>query len=498
MTELSIHFERVTTEATNVVKRSKLDYVYLVDPPAINPFPRQRVVGRIYDEREQTFVGQGAWGADKWWFQNKHRVAQVAPYLHAIITCNEPNAEWLTVNQYIQRWIQICRDAFPSLNTVAGSFSNGKPEPEEAILFASCLQDADYVGFHEYWAPQHWRERERWIGWLMGRYKKFMDHLPPELRDKPIFITECGCDGLSRETLHLPNEEKGWKEYYPSEEAYLADLEAYLELLDDRVRAAFVYEAGPWPRWRTYEIGPSLAQGIINLNRPKEEEAMKIRVLRRATGVVEEMDFESYLAGVVPKEIYPTWPPPVREAQAVWARSWALYQMLHHTQHPGKDYDVCDGPHCQVYGDTSHILTDTSVDRTKGIVMVDSRTGEVVPGFYSKACGGTTEDRWDPKHLVSRNDCPCQNHEWNREGHGHGGCQWGAYYLHEDRGLKTWQEITLFYFENVAFAGNYGADEMDPPPPSDFEKRLHRVEEELASIAEEEAFGQRFLVRKEV
>ncbi len=69
-----------------------------------------------------------------------------------------------------------------------------------------------------------------------------------------------------------------------------------------------------------------------------------------ASGMVaiNHVDLESYIAGVLPKEIYAYWAPETYRAVAIAARTFARYQMLNAGS--GRDYDVGDNQGSQMYG----------------------------------------------------------------------------------------------------------------------------------------------------
>jgi hypothetical protein len=269
MAELSIHFERTETAVADTVRASKLGWVLLVNPPAgSSPFPNQKVLGRFTDDDEGRLLGMGANGADEWWFRHEAQV-RAASYLYAITMCNEPgNGNEANVSAYIIRWCALSRAKVPNMKIYGPNFSNGCPEPQDAGRYANALRCLDYLSFHEYFMPQHWVNATAWVGWLVGRYKKFMANLPADLQSKQILITEYGCDALSLTTLGLTPLEEGWKVHYPSREAYMIDLKKGKAVYDPdpRVLCVLVYEAGPWPRWVSYEVDVPLANDIIATN----------------------------------------------------------------------------------------------------------------------------------------------------------------------------------------------------------------------------------------
>src|SRR5690606_4229751 len=85
--------------------------------------------------------------------------------------------------------------------------------------------------------------------------------------------------------------------------------------------------------------------------------------------VVNDVDIEGYLKSVLPKELLRLWHIETYKAQAIVARTYALY--VARTTPPGRHYDLQDDQRSQVYGG---IAAETSksreaVDATRGIVV---------------------------------------------------------------------------------------------------------------------------------
>jgi len=102
------------------------------------------------------------------------------------------------------------------------------------------------------------------------------------------------------------------------------------------------------------------------------------------------VELEQYLRGVVPAEMPSSWPASALEAQAVCARSETLSRLG--VRHMGDDFDLCATEHCQAYRGASWCRpsTDSAVERTTGVVLV---TGDrLLEAVYSHNCGGHTED----------------------------------------------------------------------------------------------------------
>ena len=79
--------------------------------------------------------------------------------------------------------------------------------------------------------------------------------------------------------------------------------------------------------------------------------------------VINVVDIEDYVKGVVPYEMDKDWPLAALEAQAVCARTYAVK-----TRHPSLGFDVCAGTDCQVYYGRNRAtdMTDAAVDNTAG------------------------------------------------------------------------------------------------------------------------------------
>lgn len=110
-----------------------------------------------------------------------------------------------------------------------------------------------------------------------------------------------------------------------------------------------------------------------------------------ALTVVNIVNLEEYLKGVVPNELSPQAYPQMEalKAQAVAARTYALRNL---GQYKLKGFDLCATPACQVYrGRSSESpLSDRAVDETRG--QTASFRGQLINALYTSTCGGHTED----------------------------------------------------------------------------------------------------------
>jgi stage II sporulation protein D len=107
--------------------------------------------------------------------------------------------------------------------------------------------------------------------------------------------------------------------------------------------------------------------------------------------VVNVINLEDYVRGVVPNELSPVVYPQIEalKAQAIAARTYAI---RNRGQFAAKGYDICATPACQVYRGKSseHALTDRAVEETAGLVAWSG--GAPINALYTSTCGGHTED----------------------------------------------------------------------------------------------------------
>jgi len=105
--------------------------------------------------------------------------------------------------------------------------------------------------------------------------------------------------------------------------------------------------------------------------------------------LINELDLEDYLKGVLPAEISQDFPAECLKAQAIIARTYALYSL---GRHRSEGFDLCNSRHCQVYlgYDYEKEKLNKAIDDTKGIIITYNGKPALTP-FHS-SCGGITED----------------------------------------------------------------------------------------------------------
>ena len=105
--------------------------------------------------------------------------------------------------------------------------------------------------------------------------------------------------------------------------------------------------------------------------------------------VINIIGIEEYLYGVLKKEISPNWPAEALKAQAVAARTFAIFNM---NKYIDKGYNICASTNSQAYGGVNHEdpLTNRAVDETRGVII--TYKGEPINAVYHSDSGGYTED----------------------------------------------------------------------------------------------------------
>jgi len=104
---------------------------------------------------------------------------------------------------------------------------------------------------------------------------------------------------------------------------------------------------------------------------------------------VNHIELESYLYGVLFHEVPHYWPYETLKAQAVAARTFALYRI---EACGDRDYDVTSDVYSQVYGGrgSERWKTTGAVKATRGQVL--TYEGKILPAYYHSTCAGHTED----------------------------------------------------------------------------------------------------------
>ncbi len=136
---------------------------------------------------------------------------------------------------------------------------------------------------------------------------------------------------------------------------------------------------------------PSNPQSLLSNNGRAYRGIFILKNSRRGLTLVNVVNLEDYLKGVVPGELSPSEFPAIEalKAQAVAARTYALKNM---GQFQDSGFDLIHTPRSQVYlgVQAEHPLSNRAVEETRGEVMLYK--GELINALYTSTCGGKTED----------------------------------------------------------------------------------------------------------
>ena len=119
----------------------------------------------------------------------------------------------------------------------------------------------------------------------------------------------------------------------------------------------------------------------------------RFRFVPRANGqfdVVNDVDVEGYLKGVLQRELFASWSDETYKAQAVVARTYAIYEKQ--TRSMGTDFDLYSDDRSQMYGGLAAETAKArqAVEETHGLVVAYGADGQerIFKAYFSSCCGG--------------------------------------------------------------------------------------------------------------
>jgi SpoIID/LytB domain protein len=148
-------------------------------------------------------------------------------------------------------------------------------------------------------------------------------------------------------------------------------------------------------------INPKSQEAMVKMESPSDSEEpglarvlrgkIEFAVFKKNLRIVNIVDLENYTQGVLASEMPIRSPIEALKAQAVLARSEALFLKTIWRRHKKQGYDLCDGEHCQVYGGvrSESRLARSVVEETRSEVITFK--GHLAHGIYSANCGGHTQ-----------------------------------------------------------------------------------------------------------
>ena len=150
------------------------------------------------------------------------------------------------------------------------------------------------------------------------------------------------------------------------------------------------------------------AGSVVNVNKYSLTGIIEIDKGRGGFRIINELGLEDYTRAVVGEEMASKWPIEALKAQAVIARTYALYRKR---KAGGGDYDLCSTVDSQVFNGDAKAKEGPALaaKETEGEVL--TWQGEPIEAVYHSSCGGETEDAADVwgrsfPYLKSR-ECQC-------------------------------------------------------------------------------------------
>jgi stage II sporulation protein D len=141
------------------------------------------------------------------------------------------------------------------------------------------------------------------------------------------------------------------------------------------------------------------ADGSVSINGKAYRGRFRFVPTTTAAGqfdVINDVDIDGYLKSVVPREMFPGWTLEAYKAQAIVARTYALYTAK---TSGGKGWDLFPDTRSQVYGGLASETpkAQQAVDETSGVVVAAGPQGheKIFKAYFSACCGGITQSAWD-------------------------------------------------------------------------------------------------------
>lgn len=128
---------------------------------------------------------------------------------------------------------------------------------------------------------------------------------------------------------------------------------------------------------------------IVQVGQNKYRDYIAFLIKENEILLLNHIELDRYLYGVLPREIPAGSPMEALKAQAIALRS---YTMANINKHINEGYNLCDKVHCQVYGayDNENPATNQAIDETKGTYAYYD--GKIIDATFHSTSGGYTED----------------------------------------------------------------------------------------------------------
>lgn len=205
---------------------------------------------------------------------------------------------------------------------------------------------------------------------------------------------------------------------------------------------------GKYNKINTHSITLKPVSGFVSVKGKWYRGTLIVNAHNGKTTVINDIDIESYLLGVVPSEMPSRWNIEAHKAQAIAARSYALANL---GKRASAGYDLKDTPEDQAYGGASaeSNRTTKAVKETRGIVITYNK--KIIPAYYHASSGGHTVNAgavWNTD-LPYLRSVPSFDSKFSKNGHGVGMSQQGANNL-ATKGYNAYQ-ILMYFYKDVHF-----------------------------------------------
>lgn len=281
---LHLHDVNRASWAVPLINTSRVGHVKQIfyGGDTVDRFETKRTDARLWidgDQVEQSFIDQGAAGADAYFGRI---VGWAEGLLGKALFIEGPNEPYVGSLEALQRLLTFYRRLYHRWRTNPrrlpplgfGNFSNGTPDVTDPAIMAALaafLNDTapDYLLLHQYGRPkllQGMDDKGRVMGpeWMPLRHRVLI----PALRAAgaatipPIYLTEFGVDGTGS-----PLGKRGWRSLYPSFEAYLADLQLADDALceDPEIQGYALWDVGGPDEWADFNHGEAEVRRILAL-----------------------------------------------------------------------------------------------------------------------------------------------------------------------------------------------------------------------------------------
>lgn len=167
----------------------------------------------------------------------------------------------------------------------------------------------------------------------------------------------------------------------------------------------------------TFDLVPTnKTEPVVSVNGTPYRGSIRIELHQGIFTVINRVQTEDYLKGVLPKEMPAEWPAEAQKAQAIAARTFAL---KNRGRHKDAGFDLCNTTHCQLYAGVSGERTGSTaaVDATYGEVL--TYDGNLIDAVFHTDSGGMTGSSavvWGTKipYLVPATERQTKTQPWTR------------------------------------------------------------------------------------